>query len=107
MKKNSAKSAIRDFKFMYISPNFTILKAAIVGGLGGRGGLANFRPIYPGTRVQKWIGSSDEIQTPVHASNLPHSRYIPRPSHFHDFIARTILGEDCRFVANVSLTAIC
>jgi hypothetical protein len=32
-------------------------------------------------------------QNPVYASPLPHTRYMPHPSH-HDFITRTKLSEE-------------
>jgi hypothetical protein len=35
-------------------------------------------------------------QNPIHASLLPHLRYVPRPSHL-DFISRTVLDEEYRW----------
>jgi len=35
-------------------------------------------------------------QNPVYTSPLPHTCYMPRPSHSSDFITRTILGEQYR-----------
>jgi hypothetical protein len=37
-------------------------------------------------------------QNPLHAS--PHTRYMPRPSLFLDFITRTILGEEYRSLSS-------
>ena len=39
-------------------------------------------------------------QIPVQASPLPHMHHMPRPSHFLDFITRTILGEQCRSLSS-------
>ena len=32
-------------------------------------------------------------QNPVHTSTIPHTRYMPRPSHYSLFYHRTVLGE--------------
>ena len=39
-------------------------------------------------------------QNPVYASPLPHMCYTPRPSHFLDFITRTIFDEQYRLLSS-------
>jgi len=39
-------------------------------------------------------------QNPVYASPLPHTRYMPRPSHSSRFITRTILVEEYRSLSS-------
>jgi len=52
-------------------------------------------PSMPGS--SKWFLSLRfPHQNPVYASPLPHTRYMPRPFIFLDFITRTILGEEYR-----------
>jgi len=53
--------------------------------------------IFPSTPWSpKWLLSLRfPHQKPVYASPLPHTRYMPRPSHL-DFIIRTIFGEQYR-----------
>jgi len=39
-------------------------------------------------------------QNPLHASPLPHTRYMPRPPHYSRFITRTVLGEEYRRISS-------
>jgi hypothetical protein len=45
-------------------------------------------------------------QSPVHASSLPHTCYMPHPSHSSRFIVRTILDEEYRSLRSSSCNCI-
>jgi len=52
-------------------------------------------PSTPGS--PKWaLSFKFPRQNPVYASPLPHTRYMPRPSHSSRFITQKIMGEQYR-----------
>ena len=59
--------------------------------------------ILPSTLCSpKWsLSSRFSHQNPLYDSPLLHTRYIPRPSHFFDFIARAFLSEEYRSLSSL------